>query len=1258
MKTVLNRLTAVFFAFVLIFSNVIPAMGITVDAANDDETTAVLTQLDGGHESHEKMRFTDQENSAIRYALPDGFTFADDAPSGVQLKEIGGYYSDRLASSFLTGGTFNPSPLIDAMNEDQAYKLVYYTVVMDEEGHESFLFEERTVTKAELEEADAFTFTGDIYDVMYPDHDYSLFLESNIGRYSGDYHQILTNVPDFYDITMYKVDGSDAFLMNTDYSQDDQTFVPDVNLVELTFERNGEPSGVYEIHARQFSDATLQSETFSDEIKKLHLNPSEAGIQYSVITQDDGEAAWKKVFETGSVDYQDHTVIEVSGTDAFTFESLSYEADADRAYVSAEILGDTGHLLQSVWIYNAGYYGEDADLDIWSAMGIRDQRWTMLNFNLQFIDDMGKEAAFFDGGSVHRRMIDHLPSGTYSTVFSVQNGLDSVLELAKDITVEEDLYRDLVFPDGFEAVRDHRNQVTLTDSSGDPLTYSFPAGDAIDLDQALRRMNDDDVYSMMITGQMREIATGDKYIYTIEETVSSETVHQIDVFNISGDLHAFAFPDSPFQANAVTDLTRRGTNFEGVSGIYTDIPEAFNVLFTDTSGTSLSILRATYQEDERLYEVEEGERNVFNFEQNEKEIGIYGVDHYFEGTQIELYAASLENQFTQLITNAEGQHIRFKHLANEGAEDPWIHEFGYTYYGPGEKTVNIPDNKDADDYHVDVEVFDSGLSVFMTSNEKDAYFLQSGILPQDGEYSEDIFDLFDEHALARRFAYAKATVEVFDEAGSLVTEKTTTMPTSYSLPPMDDGHYEIVTTIPMGSEERLVLSRDVYIGDPFAEFDTDEHLRVHIDGMVTLPYTAGGKDLLFRVMGEEGNSLYHEWTGAYNSVISKTAEFTFLSTGVYTFQIVHAGEVLDSVDVTVYEGDLHLAYEGDTDLTVEYGSTFELPEVKVMYGDEVQGKAEVTITEASGDEVPKVDTSVPGEYTLEYHYTSEDGTEASLQITVTVLEEISPVVPALHYEGDTELSVEYGSTFELPEVKVMYGDEEQGKAEVTVTEASGDEVPRVDTTVPGEYTLEYHYTSEDGTKASPVTITVTVLEEAKDDEPTFTDLTEGYRFYDEIAFLSGMEVINGYLDGSFAPDDTVTRAAAATMIGRALELDGTQRDTDFPDVRDGNNASGFIQAAAELEIIQGFPDGSFRPNEPVTRGQMAIFIARAFDMETQAEMDFTDMVPSMAAYDSVGMILRENITQGFPDGTYRPDDAVTRGQFSAFLSRTLDETFR
>ena len=94
---------------------------------------------------------------------------------------------------------------------------------------------------------------------------------------------------------------------------------------------------------------------------------------------------------------------------------------------------------------------------------------------------------------------------------------------------------------------------------------------------------------------------------------------------------------------------------------------------------------------------------------------------------------------------------------------------------------------------------------------------------------------------------------------------------------------------------------------------------------------------------------------------------------------------------------------------------------------------------------------------------------------------------------------------------------------------------------------------------------------------SFTDVPAGHRFYNEINYLAGREIITGFPGGTFRPDTTVNRGQAAIMIGRALGLNGTQRSTTFSDVDSSQVASGFIASAVEKKIISGFPDGTYRP---------------------------------------------------------------------------------
>lgn len=174
----------------------------------------------------------------------------------------------------------------------------------------------------------------------------------------------------------------------------------------------------------------------------------------------------------------------------------------------------------------------------------------------------------------------------------------------------------------------------------------------------------------------------------------------------------------------------------------------------------------------------------------------------------------------------------------------------------------------------------------------------------------------------------------------------------------------------------------------------------------------------------------------------------------------------------------------------------------------------------------------------------------------------------------------------------------------------------------------------------------------------FKDVSTGYTFYDEVLYLSGKGVISGFADGTFKPNLTVTRAQAAMMLGRALNLKGEPRNTKFKDVPAKVTGSGYIAAAVEKGIISGYADGTYRPYDSVTRAQMAIFLNRAFTLTKGNENGFSDVSSNMAAYQSILNVSANGIASGYADGTYRPNLAVTRGQFSAFMARTLEPSFR
>lgn len=168
----------------------------------------------------------------------------------------------------------------------------------------------------------------------------------------------------------------------------------------------------------------------------------------------------------------------------------------------------------------------------------------------------------------------------------------------------------------------------------------------------------------------------------------------------------------------------------------------------------------------------------------------------------------------------------------------------------------------------------------------------------------------------------------------------------------------------------------------------------------------------------------------------------------------------------------------------------------------------------------------------------------------------------------------------------------------------------------------------------------------------FSDVSQEHRFYSYIDELVHKEIISGFKDQTFKPETGVRRNEAAIMIGRHLDLNGNPSETSFSDVPKGVTGSGFIEAAVLAGVVSGYPDGTFRPQQHVTRGEMAIFLDRTFSLN-QTAISFSDVDVEMRSYEAIRGLYGSGITEGFPDQTFRPDQPVTRGEFAAMMSRAM-----
>ncbi|MDQ0177154.1 N-acetylmuramoyl-L-alanine amidase [Bacillus chungangensis] len=170
------------------------------------------------------------------------------------------------------------------------------------------------------------------------------------------------------------------------------------------------------------------------------------------------------------------------------------------------------------------------------------------------------------------------------------------------------------------------------------------------------------------------------------------------------------------------------------------------------------------------------------------------------------------------------------------------------------------------------------------------------------------------------------------------------------------------------------------------------------------------------------------------------------------------------------------------------------------------------------------------------------------------------------------------------------------------------------------------------------------------------DIPEKYQ--KEIGYLIDRDVLSGYPDQTFRPNNNVTRAEAATLIGKAIGLNGEKRKTSFSDVKKDSFASGYIQSAFEKGIISGDGAGKFRPESKITRWEMSVLITKAFQFTKEGDVFYKDVSPSGKQYAAINKLTTAGISVGYPDGTFKPNTAITRAEFALLVARSLNEEFR
>lgn len=190
-------------------------------------------------------------------------------------------------------------------------------------------------------------------------------------------------------------------------------------------------------------------------------------------------------------------------------------------------------------------------------------------------------------------------------------------------------------------------------------------------------------------------------------------------------------------------------------------------------------------------------------------------------------------------------------------------------------------------------------------------------------------------------------------------------------------------------------------------------------------------------------------------------------------------------------------------------------------------------------------------------------------------------------------------------------------------------------------------TSESGTAHNTYRIHVEVSNR-------FTDVNEGDWFFEDV--MAGVE--NGYIqgvgNGRFDPYGDITRAQFACLIARAMGFEepaeGTEVDTRFIDVPSDYWGAAAIAFCQEQGLIEGYSNGEFRPQNSITRQEVATILARAFDLTEISDEKYVDdnLIPEWSN-DAIYMNKAAGIMNGDAAGTFRPAANMNRAEAATVL---------